>query len=100
MVRLVIEAEMSGAIAQFLTDGDRLRSEHDRPPGCEVAEHWMAPGLDRFPATSRQAEGYESRSNSRPQFWLPRGVSGGPLAATQNGAPRAPTPDQPRKIGL
>src|SRR6476660_6046381 len=52
MLLLVIEAEMFDAIAHLLSDGDRLRSEYDLPPGCEVAEHWMAPGLDRFPATS------------------------------------------------
>jgi hypothetical protein len=49
MLRLVIKVEMSCAIAQLLSYGDRLRSEHAPPPGCEVPEHLMARGLKRFP---------------------------------------------------
>src|SRR6476646_5474316 len=41
MLRLVIEVEMSCAIAHFLGDGDRLSP----PPSCEVPEHLMARGL-------------------------------------------------------
>jgi hypothetical protein len=49
MLRRVIKVEMSCAIAHLLSYGDRLKSEHAQPPGCEVPEHLMARGLERFP---------------------------------------------------
>ena len=93
---LVIEAEMLDAIAHLLSDGDRLRSEHDLPPGCEVAKHWMAPGLDRFPYLGRP-RGYESRSNSPVSILAtPGGLRWAPfypfLASTRVAPRRAPTP--------
>ena len=76
---LVIEAEIFDAIAHLLSDGDRLRSEHDLPPGCEVAEHWMAPGLDRFPATSAGRRGTRVEATPPALISVPPGLSGGPL---------------------
>ena len=55
MLRLVIEVEMFCAIAHFLSDGDRLRSEHALPPGCEVPQRLMARGLERFPPQRHSA---------------------------------------------
>ena len=104
MLRLVIEAEMFDAIAHLLSDGDRLRSEHDLPPGCEVAEHWMAPGLDRFPATSAGRGGTREKQLPGLNFGYPRGSQVGPflpfLATTRVGAARAPTPTSLEKLGF
>ena len=103
MLRRVIEVEMFDAIAHLLSDGNRLRSEQDLPPGCEVTERWMAPGLDGFPATSAGRGGTRVEATPRPQFWLPPGVSGALftfLAATRVGAARARTPTSLEKLGF
>jgi hypothetical protein len=81
MLRRVIEVEMFDAIAHLLSDGNRLRSEQDLPPGCEVTERWMAPGLDGFPATSAGRGGTRVEATPRPQFWLPPGLRWAPFYA-------------------